>query len=321
MIDLSSQPKQFLKMISRRNIRVKVMQTLYNLSTLESDIKPGEPQKILQNHFDQTRQLLVHLTYFLTEVGRYAETDSHQRAGKHLPSFEDLHVNTKLSGNKILWRILEDSSFKEALAKTKPQLLINKDLVRKAYLRLAETPEYKAYINKQSRDNKEEKEMFEFILDKILLADENFTSYIEENFSNWDDDGEMVIQLLVNLIQKPGNADFKEMISGEKKDFAINLLKTAHEKSEHLQTLIIPKLKNWDPERIALLDMILMKMGVAEFLYFETIPPKVTINEYIDLAKEYSTPQSGQFVNGILDNIHKELVAEGKMQKVDYKKV
>ena len=131
----------------------------------------------------------------------------------------------------------------------------------------------------------------------------------------------MVIQLLVNLLQKPGSMDFKEMINGEKKEFAINLLKAVHEKSEHLQTLIIPKLKNWDPERIALLDMILMKMGVAEFLYFETIPPKVTINEYIDLAKEYSTPQSGQFVNGILDNIHKELVSEGKMQKVDYRKV
>ena len=110
------------------------MQTLYNLSTLESDIKPGEPQKILQNHFDQTRQLLVHLTYFLTEVCRYAETDSHQRAGKHLPSFEDLHVNTKLSGNKILWRILEDPSFKEALVKTKPQLTINKDQLRRTYL-------------------------------------------------------------------------------------------------------------------------------------------------------------------------------------------
>ena len=80
------------------------------------------------------------------------------------------------------------------------------------------------------------------------------------------------------------------------------------------------KTVGWDPERIALLDMVLMKMGVAEFLYFETIPPKVTINEYIDLAKDYSTSQSGQFVNGILDNIHKELVQEGKMQKVDYKK-
>ncbi len=297
------------------------MQTLYNISTLESDIKPGEPQRILQNHFDQTRQLFVHLTYFLTEVCRYAETDSHLRAGKHLPTYADLHVNTKLAGNKILWRILEEASFKEALAKLKPQLMINKELVRKVYLRLMETPEYKTYITKEGRDNKEEKEILEFILDKLMLADENFTSYIEENFSNWEDDGEMVIQLLVNILQKPGSADFKEMISGEKKDFAANLLKTVHEKSEHLQTLIIPKLKNWDPERIALLDMILMKMGVAEFLFFETIPPKVTINEYIDLAKEYSTPQSGQFVNGILDNIHKELVSQGKMQKVDYKKV
>src|SRR4026207_683780 len=148
-------------MISRRNIRVKVMQTLYNITTLESDIKPGEPQKILQNHFDQTRQLFVHLTYFLTEVCRYAETDAHQRAGKHLPSFEDLHVNTKLAGNKILWRILEEPSFKEALAKMKPQQIINKELMRRIYLRLAETPEYKTYINKQGRDSKEEKEILE----------------------------------------------------------------------------------------------------------------------------------------------------------------
>ncbi len=111
------------------------------------------------------------------------------------------------------------------------------------------------------------------------------------------------------------------MVSPDKETFAKELLKTVLEKNEHLQSLIIPKLKNWDPERIALLDMILMKMGVAEFLYFETIPPKVTINEYIDLAKEYSTSQSGQFVNGILDNIHKELVQQGKMHKVEYKKV
>ena len=84
--------------------------------------------------------------------------------------------------------------------------------------------------------------------------------------------------------------------------------------------MIKPKLKNWDADRIALLDMILMQMGVCEFLYFETIPTKVTINEYIDLAKEYSTPQSGQFVNGILDNIHKELQAQDKLHKVSFKK-
>ena len=82
---------------------------------------------------------------------------------------------------------------------------------------------------------------------------------------------------------------------------------------------IKPKLLNWDVERIAALDMVLMQMGLCELLYFETIPTKVSINEYIDLAKDYSTEQSGHFVNGILDNIHKELVAEGKINKIDFK--
>jgi N utilization substance protein B len=130
----------------------------------------------------------------------------------------------------------------------------------------------------------------------------------------------MIVQLLSGYLQKPGSYNFNKLMSDDKEQFAKNLLETVLEKSGQLQNLIIPKLKNWDSERIALLDMILMKMGVAEFLFFETIPPKVTINEYIDLAKDYSTTQSGQFVNGILDNIHKELVQEGKMKKVEYKK-
>jgi N utilization substance protein B len=155
----------------------------------------------------------------------------------------------------------------------------------------------------------------------MLLANEDFVSHVEDIFFNWDDDGEMIVQLLVSYMQKPSGFNFKQMLSADKETFAKSLLQTVLEKDEYLQSLIIPKLKNWDPERIALLDMILMKMGVSEFLYFETIPPKVTINEYIDLAKDYSTLQSGQFVNGILDNIHKELVQQGRMQKVEYKKI
>jgi transcription antitermination protein NusB len=114
--------------------------------------------------------------------------------------------------------------------------------------------------------------------------------------------------------------DFGVIVSGDKAQFARELLKTVLEKQEHLETYIFPKLKNWDAERIAALDMILMKMGVAEFLYFETIPPKVTINEYIELAKDYSTQQSGQFINGILDSIHKELLQQNKLNKTDFKK-
>jgi len=111
-----------------------------------------------------------------------------------------------------------------------------------------------------------------------------------------------------------------EIISKDKLQFARELLQTVFDKKEINMDLIKPKLKNWDPDRIAVLDMILMQMGVCEFLYFETIPPKVTINEYIDLAKEYSTPQSGQFVNGILDNIHKDLLKSDKMHKVSFVK-
>lgn len=307
-------------MISRRNIRVKVMQTLYTLSLSENGAKPGEAQKLLQQHFDQSRSLLVYLTWFLTEVTRYAETDAHQRASKHLPSADDLNVNTKLAGNEILWKILEDNELKSQFAKDKPELMTNRDLIRRTYLTLAETAEYKTYISKGAREKQEEKKILEFILNDLMLANEVFVSHIEEHFSNWDDDGDMLVQLLSGYLQKPGSLHFNQMLSTDKDQFARNLLKTVQEKNEHLQSLIIPKLKNWDPERIAQLDMIMMKMGVAEFLYFETIPPKVTINEYIDLAKEYSTQQSGQFVNGILDNIHKELVQQGKMEKVDYKK-
>ncbi|MCY7309965.1 MAG: transcription antitermination factor NusB [Chitinophagaceae bacterium] len=307
-------------MISRRNIRVKVMQTIYTVTTLETEVKPGEPQKILQQHFDQTRSLFVYLTWFLTEVSRYAEADAHQKASKHLPTEKDLNVNTKIAGNEILWKMLDDPALKEQFTIVKPALNTDKDLLRKIYLQLAETPEYKTYAAQPGRDRAEEKKIIEFILNDLLLANEVFVSHIEETYSNWDDDGEMIVQILVGYIQKPGSITFKQLMSADKEEFAKGLLQTVLDKSEHLQSLITPKLKNWDPERIALLDMILMKMGVAEFLYFETIPPKVTINEYIDLAKEYSTQQSGQFVNGILDNIHNELVQQGKMQKVDYKK-
>ncbi|HXB35717.1 MAG TPA: transcription antitermination factor NusB [Puia sp.] len=306
-------------MISRRNIRVKVMQTLYTLEAQEVPPKPGEPARILQKHFDQSRQLLTYLIYCITEIARYAETDSRLRASKHLPSDSDLHVNTKLAGNEHLWKILEDPSWRSAATADKPQLQDNKELIRRLYQELAATEGYSNYTSAQGRERKTEKEIIENIFATILLPNEAFLTHIEELFSNWDDDGEMICQIVMSYLGKPGSFNFQEIISADKKEFAVSLLETVLDKKEVILDLIRPRLKNWDADRIATLDMILMQMGVAEFLYFETIPPKVTINEYIDLAKDYSTPQSGQFVNGILDNIHKDLVREDKMHKVNFK--
>lgn len=306
-------------MISRRNIRVKVMQTLYAIETREESISSFDAVKQLQKHFDQSRQLLVYIVYFLTEVARYAEKDSRNRASKHLPTKEDLRVNTKLAGNELLWKIIESPGWKQAVKEDKPQLIEDNELVRKIYHELAEGEEYKKYIAMPGRDRKEEKEILDLIFSELMLPNEAFTSHIEENFTNWNDDADIMVQLVNNFLNKPNTYNFQDLISKEKKQFAVGLLETTLEKKELVMDYIIPKLKNWDSERIAVLDMILMRMGVCEFLFFETIPPKVTINEYIDLAKEYSTQQSGQFVNGILDSIHKDFVREEKMHKVDFK--
>jgi N utilization substance protein B len=307
-------------MISRRNIRVKVMQVLYTLQTSEGTLTNQDPVKILKKELDTSRALFVYLIYFLTEVARYAETASRLRSSKNLPNYADLNVNTKLAGNLLLWKILESPSFPRVVDFDKPNLVENTgDMVKKLYNQLAETQEYKLYISQDGRDKKAEKEMLDFIFGTIMLPNEDFVSHVEEHFNNWDDDAEMMEQLVNNYLQKPGSYNLEEMVTREKWDFARNLLTTVREKKEYAGELIKPKLKNWDSERIAQIDMILMQMGICEFLYFETIPAKVTINEYIDLAKDYSTPQSGQFVNGILDSIHKELLTEGKLNKIDFK--
>ena len=307
-------------MISRRNIRVKVMQTLYSVDSMQGGATPGQEVKILQRHFDQTRQLFVYSILFITELARYAETVAMQRASKHLPSAEDLNVSIKSAGNQVVWQILEDPSYQKAVRDLKTNLLLDKEIVRKMYLLLVETPEYKAYIATEGRERKTEKEFLQFLYASFLLPNQDFIDHIEELFTNWDDDSEMISQLVAGYLQKPSSIDIDDMMGLEKTRYARSLLDTVLTKEEPIMDLIKPKLTNWDPERIATLDMILMKMGIAEFLYFETIPPKVTINEYIDLAKDYSTPQSGQFVNGILDTVHKDLVNNQTMNKINYKK-
>jgi transcription antitermination protein NusB len=306
-------------MISRRNIRVKVMQTLYTIDSMSGEVKSGEPTTILTKKLEQSRHLFTYLVYFITEVARFAEAAARQRASKNLPSKEDLSVNTKIAGNEILWKIVEQPGFIAACNEFKVKNTLDTELVRKLYLELVETEDYKEYIEVQAREKKSEKDILDFIFNTLMLPNEDFISHVEESFIHWDDDAEMMQQLVANFLQKPASYNFGDMLGKDKLEFAKTLLQTTLEKNEVTLELIKPKLKNWDADRIAALDLIILQMGVCELLYFETIPTKVTINEYIDLAKEYSTPQSGQFVNGLLDNIHKELTAQDKIHKKTFK--
>lgn len=306
-------------MISRRNIRVKVMQTLYSIDSMQGDEKLGEPESMLIKKIEQSRQLFTYLIYFITETARYAEKDAQFKAGKHLPTADDLTINTKIAGNELMWKIVEDSSFASTINEFKLEHIVDRELLKKIYQQLTHSEDYKEYIETPSRDKKNERLILEYIFNELMLPNEDFISHIEEHFINWDDDAEMMQSLVMNYLHKPVTPAFNDILSKEKWAFAKSLLKTTLDKAAQVKELIKPKLKNWDAERIAALDFIILQMGICEFLYFETIPTKVTINEYIDLAKDYSTPQSGQFVNGLLDNIHKELMTQNKIEKRNYK--
>lgn len=295
------------------------MQTLYSIESMNKETRPGEPLQILEKNLENAQQLFTFLVYYILEVARYSEKDALQKSQKYLPTENDLKVNTKIAGNELLWTILENPSFQRSVEKFKIKYLIDQELVRRSYFDLINSEEYKDYIQEPSRDKKSEKKILEFIFSDLMIPDEYFLSEVEEKFIHWDDDAEMMIVLMGKFLHKPGAFDFGKMVGEEKMKFARDLLQSVIDKDQYCLDLIKPKLKNWDSERIALLDMILIKMGVCELLYFETIPTKVTINEYIDLAKEYSTEQSGHFVNGILDNIHKELLTQNKIQKTNYK--
>ncbi|OYW79598.1 MAG: hypothetical protein B7Z27_05245, partial [Sphingobacteriia bacterium 32-37-4] len=165
-----------------------------------------------------------------------------------------------------------ENLYHASLSAEEYEKLLDKELVSKVYKALSENAVYQVYITEESRDKGKEREIIKLIFSELMLPNENFISHIEEHFNNWDDDAEMMEQLVLTYIQKPKSVQFNEIMSPDKWEFAKTLLKTAIDKKEYCAELIKPKLKNWDAERIAQLDMVLMRMGLCELLYFDTIP-------------------------------------------------
>ncbi len=294
------------------------MQTLYALESMdEQQLKPGTDWQLLQQHLEQTNHIFTYLLYFMAQVAQYAETDARQKASKHLPTANDLRISTKIAANEYLLQLLTDKGFRLKAEEEKLALLTDKELIKKVYNNLACASIYQQYIASGERDKAGEKHIMEYIFSDLMMKEEFFDQHMEDNFIHWQDDKEMMNVLINNYFNKPQLFNFLQLTSQEKTEYAHDLLRTVKDKKEYCQELIKPKLQNWDPERIAAIDMLLMEMGICELLYFPTIPAKVTINEYIDVAKAYSTPQSGQFVNGILDNVLKELEAGGKINKIE----
>ena len=310
-------------MISRRNIRVKVMQTLYTLATMEtgetSDIDANRRlgTNILNDKLNRSLDVFVISILYTFRVAQYAAIDATHRASKYLPTPEDLSVNTKIATNEYMLHILNNSTLVKRIQDLKIEKYISADWVKSMYQELAKTEAYHTYIATDDRTLNDEKAIIQYIWEHIILGNEEVQTYFTDELPGWEDDKEMTVMLMENFFKSSSKINFHSLLSSEKSEYAHELLHAVLEKEEFCMSIVQPKLTNWDAERVALIDLLLLRMGICELLYFPTIPTKVTINEYIEIAKVYSTPQSGQFINGVLDNILKDFEKEKKINKQD----
>lgn len=309
-------------MISRRNIRVKVMQTLYSITSFEQEDLQLErlAKRVLDEKLDHVLDVFTVCVLYPLRVAEYSITDAAIRAGRYLKTAEDLNVNVRIATNPYVTKILQRPTLIEKLKKDKTDKYINEDWVKKLYQKLIKSDEYIQYIALETTTPAQDKEIIQFIWEKLMMENEDLLSVFIDDLPGWEDNRELIEMLMQNFYKNNTKVDFQKLLSLEKKEYAHDLLIAVLQKEAYCTEIIEPKLNNWDKERVALIDLILLKMGVCEFLFFPTIPTKVTINEYIDIAKQYSLPQSGQFVNGVLDNILKDLSKEQKINKEERNK-
>lgn len=298
------------------------MQTLYTLSSLESGAQGNKSAaaRILDEKLKQVLDLFTTSVLYTIRIAQYAEVDARQRASRYLTTADDLNADIRIATNGFVNALITSASFDQKLKNDKLDRYIDETLVKKTFQQLQKTKEYADYIALPRHDAPTDRAIIQFIWDKLLMANEDAVSHFADELPGWEDDSELIIMLMQNFFKTTSRTDFGKLLSGEKKEYAHDLLNAVIEKDAVCMELITPRLTNWDKERVAMIDMLLLRMGVCEFLWFPTIPTKVTINEYIDIAKQYSTPQSGQFVNGVLDNILKDLLKEDKITKTDRNK-
>ena len=308
-------------MLSRRFIRIKVMQALYAFFHSEDREKAKYEKEMFQS-FDKVYDLYLHLLLLLNEIREQGRNLITIRKAKHLPSREDLVPNTKFIDNKIFGMLAVNRQLAAESKKRNITWENDKDIAQKLFTKIIESDLYKTYMANSYGGFKEGKKFISDIYIEIIAQDELLQFYFEEKNIHWADDIDFVNTLVLKTIDyipesASDNMPLAHLYKDEKEDkkFAKELFGEVIQHAEEQDKMIQSKTENWELERIAFMDVLLMKLAITEFLYFPTIPVKVSLNEYIELAKQYSTPKSSVFVNGILDKLLAEFKADGRLQK------
>jgi len=308
-------------MLNRRHIRVKVMQTIYAYNGGEKQ-DFGKDQKFLLYSIDNMYNLYLLILSMFIEIQKKAEDQLEKVQQKHLATKEDKNPNRKFADNTVLKMIVNNQLLAEKIEKHKIRNWeLDNEYIDIIYKAITSSKDYETYMKTRNNQFEEDKAFVIDVFTNIIATNEKLYDYIEDKNLTWLDDLPTINTTILKQLQKlKPNASETHFVPKLYKDeddreFALDLFKKTILNSDHLREEIIKKTVNWDSERIASVDYVLIQMAICELQHFPSIPVKVTINEYLELAKEYSTPKSSIFINGILDKLVKEYEVEGKLNK------
>jgi N utilization substance protein B len=307
--------------LNRRHIRVKVLQTIYAMHQSGSDDLVKE-QKFLLSSMEDVLNLYLIMISTLIEVRSKEETFLELSSKKHLATNQELDPNRKFIKNSVLNFLANNKSLINAIEKHKiTNWQLNDDVIVILLESIKNSIIYKTYMSNRINSFDEDKRFVTDVFSEIIAPNEKLYDYLEDHRLTWVDDIPVVNTNILKQLKSITVADensfrvpslFKD---SEDIDFAYELFKITVLNEFELAKEFIDRTPNWDPDRISEVDTIMLKMAICEFLRFPSIPIKVTINEYLEIAKEYATPKSSLFINGILDNLVKDFEKTKKLNK------
>jgi len=308
-------------MLNRRHLRVKVLQALYAYH--QSDQKEVHlHEKTMLQSIDRVFEMYIWMLSLIDEVIQFSANDAEERANKHLPTAEDLAPNLKVLENRFIASLHVNKDYIAAVKRYKISWDFEPELAKTLFTVLKNSDEYQAYLQKTDDTLQTDKDIIKFIFKKVILKSSLAEQVFEDKFISWPVDKDVLQALIAKTFKNFSFENSQENklaeITGnwvEDREFIVDLFEKSIRYNTDYQELIGQKTQNWEPERIAMMDTLLMKMAITEFINFNSVPVKVTINEYLEIAKEFSTPKSNSFINGILDKILFELKEQNKIRK------
>ena len=306
-------------MLSRRVLRTKVVKAVYAHTQCDG-ITPSASEKNLVLSIDRAYDLYFHLLALVPEIAEYAAERIRIGENKKLPTYDDLHPNRKFVENKVIARLVEDEALQLELKNRKLSWKNHRDLIVALYNALIRQTFYQKYMQSEERSFREDAQLVSDIYMTMLEEFEPLESALEEQSVLWNDDLGFLLTMVSRTVlsMRESHEAIKllpQFKSEEDLDYAKSLLRNAIASYERISLLLDNAMNNWDIERVALMDKIILITAIAEAENFPSIPVRVTMNEYIDIAKCYSTESSGGFINGLLDRIIARLTDEGKIVK------